>query len=82
MVLSEQKANTEAVVSGISGDARFVSRITLIGLTPGCRLQVIKNDKNRPVLLYSRDTMIAVNRKECAHINVSSLESEYEKIDC
>ena len=73
MVLSELKANTEAVVSGISGDARFVSRITSIGLTPGRRLQVIKNDKNRPVLLYSRDTMIAVNRKECAGINVTEV---------
>ena len=51
MVLSELKANTEAVVSGISGDARFISRITSIGLTTGCRVQVIKNDKNRPVLL-------------------------------
>ena len=73
MVLSELKANTEAVVSGISGDARFVSRITSIGLTPGRRLQVIKNDKNRPVLLYSRDTMIAVNRKECAGIKVTEV---------
>ncbi len=73
MVLSELKANTEAVVSGISGDARFVSRITSIGLTLGCRVQVIKNDKNRHVLLYSRDTMIAVNRKECAGIKVTEV---------
>ena len=26
----------------------------------GCRVSVIKNDKNRPVLVYSRDTMIAL----------------------
>ncbi len=74
MNLSELKENTEAVVSGISGDARFISRITSIGLTPGCRIQIIKNDKNRPVLLYSRDTMVAVNRGECAGITVSEVK--------
>ncbi len=70
MSLNEVKANTDAVISEIKGDARFISRITSIGLTPGCRVSVIKNDKNRPVLLYSRDTMIAVNRMECAGILV------------
>lgn len=75
MKLSELKENTEAVVSGLSGDARFISRITSIGLTPGCRIHIIKNDRNRPVLLYSRDTMIAVNRKECTGIEVSEVRA-------
>jgi ferrous iron transport protein A len=75
MKLSELKENTEAVVSGLSGDARFISRITSIGLTPGCRIRIIKNDRNRPVLLYSRDTMIAVNRKECTGIEVSEVRA-------
>ncbi|MCR5307218.1 MAG: ferrous iron transport protein A [Oscillospiraceae bacterium] len=73
MNLGDLKENAEAVVSGITGDARFISRITSIGLTPGCRVQIIKNDKNRPVLLYSRDTMIAVNRRECAYITVTEV---------
>ncbi len=73
MSLNEVKANTDAVISEIKGDARFISRITSIGLTPGCRVSVIKNDKNRPVLLYSRDTMIAVNRMECAGILVTEV---------
>ena len=75
MKLSELKENTEAVVSGLSGDARFISRITSIGLTPGCRIHIIKNDRNRPVLLYSRDTMIVVNRKECTGIEVSEVRA-------
>lgn len=73
MNLGELNENTEAVVSNITGDTRFISRITSIGLTPGCRVQIIKNDKNRPVLLYSRDTMIAVNRKECSGITVTEV---------
>ena len=73
MSLGELKENSEAIISGISGDTRFVSRITSIGLTPGCRIRIIKNDRNRPVLLFSRDTMIAVNRKECGGITVTEV---------
>ncbi|MCR5399782.1 MAG: ferrous iron transport protein A [Lachnospiraceae bacterium] len=73
MSLSEVKENKSAVIASINGDTRFLSRITSIGLTPGCRVNVIKNDKNRPVLVYSRDTMIALNRKECEGIMVEEV---------
>ena len=75
MSLNEVRENTDAIINELKGDARVISRITSIGLTPGCRVSIIKNDKNRPVLLYSRDTMIAVNRKECAGILVSEVKA-------
>jgi len=68
--LSELEKDAEGVISTVNGDARFVSRITSIGLIPGCKVTVIKNEKNRPVLVYSRDTMIALNRLECDQIEV------------
>lgn len=68
--LSELKKDEKGVIANINGDARFVSRITSIGLTPGCSITVIKNEKRRPILVYSRDTMIALNRKECEDIEV------------
>ena len=70
MKLSEMKPDHEAVVSGINGDARFLSRITSIGITPGCKILVMRNDRNRPMQVYSRNTMIALNRKECVGIEV------------
>ena len=73
MSLSEVKENGEALVSGVNGDTRFMSRITSIGLTPGCRVRVVKNDKNRPLLVYTRDTMIALNRNECKGITVEEV---------
>ncbi|MCR5107632.1 MAG: ferrous iron transport protein A [Lachnospiraceae bacterium] len=73
MKLTELKENNTAVVAGLNGDDRFISRITSIGLTPGSRLRVIKNDKNRPMLVYSRDTMIALNQKECSGIEVTEV---------
>ncbi len=75
MSLSEMKADKEAVVSKINGDSRFLSRITSIGITPGCRVRVMRNDKNRPMLVYSRDTMIALNRKECNGIEVTEVKA-------
>ncbi len=75
MKLSDLKENTDAVVAKLDGDSRFISRITSIGLTPGCRLRVVKNDRNRPLLAYSRDTMIALNRKECEGIEVTEVSA-------
>ena len=75
MSLSEVKENREAVVMAVNGDTRFITRITSIGLTPGCKVSVVKNDKNRPMLVYSRDTMIALNRNECKGIEVEEVSA-------
>ena len=68
--LSELKKDEKGIIIAVNGAQRFISRITSIGLTPGCPVTVIKNEKNRPLLVYSRDTMIALNRTECALIEV------------
>ncbi len=68
--LSELGNNSTGIITSLDGDRRFMSRITSIGLTPGSRVRVIKNEKNRPLLVYSRDTMIALNRSECDLIGV------------
>ncbi|MCR5284631.1 MAG: ferrous iron transport protein A [Treponema sp.] len=68
--LSELKKDEKGIIASINGDARFVSRITSIGLTPGCSISIIINEKRRPILVYSRDTMIALNRRECDGIEV------------
>ena len=65
--------NRHAVVEKLTGDERFMSRITSIGLTPGCTIKVIRNDKNRPMLIYTRDTLIALNRNECKGIEVTEV---------
>ncbi len=75
MKLKELKANSSAVIRDLKGDARFISRITSIGLTPGCHVDVLKNDKNRPILLYSRDTMISLGRSECEGIEVDIISA-------
>ena len=68
--LSELAKDKSGIIASINGDARFVNRIASIGLTPGCSVTVIKNEKRRPLLVFSRDTMIALNRTECSWIDV------------
>ncbi|MBQ6575733.1 MAG: ferrous iron transport protein A [Lachnospiraceae bacterium] len=70
--LSSLQKGAIARVVGAEGDTRFLSRITSIGLTPGSTLRVLKNDSKRPLLVYSRDTMIALNKDECDNIIVET----------
>lgn len=68
--LIELAAGENAVIANITGDTRFLSRVTSIGLTLGCKIQVLRNEKKLPLLLYGRDSMIALNREESANILV------------
>ena len=74
--LNELEKEQSAVIASINGDTRFVSRITSIGITPGGKITIIKNEKHRPLLVYSRDTMIALNRNECENIMVQPADAE------
>ncbi|MBQ4232248.1 MAG: ferrous iron transport protein A [Lachnospiraceae bacterium] len=71
--LLDMPSGSKGVVAGIEGDVRFTGRITSIGITPGCKVTVVKNEKSLPILVYSRDTMIALNRNECKNIQVEGV---------
>jgi ferrous iron transport protein A len=62
--ITKLKRGERGVVARLDGDPRFLSRITAIGLTPGCPVEILRSEKRQPVLLYSRDTMIALSRRE------------------
>lgn len=70
MKLSEAKPGACGRVTALRGDARFLSRAISMGLTVGGPIAVLQNEKRQPVLVYSRDTMIALNRAECEKIEI------------
>ena len=70
MKLSELKADTSAKVISLGNDDRFVKRITSIGMSEGVDLEVIRNDRKMPVLIYVRETLLALNRKDCEKIEM------------
>lgn len=75
MKLSEMRAETCGEVKGLKGDKRFLSRITSIGLNEGASFQVVKNDRKMPVLIYVRETLLALNRKDSESIEVTEVKA-------
>ena len=68
--LCDVPASKKVQICSIDGDTRFLTRITSIGLTVSGNLSVVSNEKRLPLLVYSRDSLIAVNREESARILV------------
>ena len=68
--LTNLKNGQKARIAAVDGDRRYLSRITSIGLNIGCEIEMLQNVKRRPLLVYGRDTMIALNREESERICV------------
>lgn len=68
--LNEVKSGQRATIADVRGDMRFLSRITSVGLTIGCKIEMLRNEKKLPLLLYGRDSVIALNREESGNILV------------
>lgn len=73
MKLHDVKEGSVARILAVSGGTRFVSRVTAVGLTEGCRIEVLQNVKNRPVLVHVRDSNVAIDRGDCDLIEVETV---------
>lgn len=73
MELTQLETGQRARITGIEGDRRYLSRVTSIGLNIGCELEMLQNIRARPLLVYGRDTMIALDRDESKKIQVEVL---------
>jgi ferrous iron transport protein A len=62
--LTDLRHGGKAVIAALDGDAHFLGRITAMGLTVGCSVEVLRNEKKQPVLIHCRDTMVAIGRGE------------------
>lgn len=75
MKLSEMKAGTNGTVKSLGTDTRFLKRIMSVGLTENAPFQVVKNDRKMPVLVYVRETLLALNRRDCEKIEVAEVSA-------
>ena len=69
------RADRTGTVKSLGKDERFLKRITSVGLTEGARFLVVKNDRKMPVLVYARETLLALNRRDCDRIEVTEVEA-------
>jgi ferrous iron transport protein A len=68
--LTKLKRDEIGAIDTITGDNRFISRITSIGLSVGSTVRVMRNGFGMPMLLYAHDTLVAVSKKEAEKIFV------------
>ena len=66
-------AGAQARIERVDGDVRLLTRLTSVGLVPGAVVRVERNDRNRPILLFERDTRLAINRQESTRIHVEEV---------
>lgn len=69
--LTNLKQDESGDIQTITGDSRFISRITSIGLSVGSTVRVVRQGWGLPMLLYAHDTLIAVSKKETEKIFVN-----------
>lgn len=60
----------KARIERVEGNVRLLTRLASVGLVPGSVIRVQRNDKKRPVLVFERDTILAINREESKRIFV------------
>ena len=70
MKLSELKPDQRGRVKSLGEEEHFLSRIMSIGLTEETSFQVVRCDRNMPVLIYARETLLAISRADSEKIEV------------
>ncbi len=76
MTLSEAKPGKKYTVEEIKDEARLVNRLSSMGLMCGSTFEVCQNRRKQPVLIFTRDTLVAIGRKESEKITVGGCENE------
>ena len=71
--LDQMRPGTTVHVRGVEGGMRLVTRLSSVGIVPGSIVRVERNDIRRPVLVFERDTLLALNRDEAARIHVEEV---------
>ena len=70
IALGKVSADTGVVVRSLSGDKQFISKAISMGIIPGSGLVIVRNHKIGPVIIFLRDSFIAIGRREAGNILV------------
>ncbi len=64
------------IVKEIKDEARLVNRLSSMGIMCGSRIKICLNNRKQPVLVFVRDTLVAIGRNESKKITVGGIENE------
>ena len=75
ITLSDAKPGRTYSVIRIKEESRLVNRLSSMGILCGSQIEVCQNKKKQPVLLFTRDTLVAVGREESKKIMIGGSEN-------
>lgn len=70
VTLSDATPGSRYCILEIKEESRLVNRLSSMGLLCGSMIEICQNHKKQPVLLFARDTLIAIGREESKKIMV------------
>jgi len=76
IMLSEAVPGNTYTVLAIRDEVRLVNRLSSMGLIDGSQVEVCQNYKKQPVLIFVRDTLVAIGREESKKIMVGGVADE------
>ena len=76
ITLSDTKPGKMYSILNIRDEARLVNRLSSMGLMNGSQIEICQNQKKQPVLIFARDTLIAIGREESKKITVGGVKNE------
>ena len=59
----------------IKEEHRLINRLSSMGLLRGSTIEICQNHKKQPVLLFARDTLVAIGREESQKIFVGGVDA-------
>ena len=70
ITLSDAQPGCQYCILEIKEENRLVNRLSSMGLLRGSTIEICQNRKKQPVLLFARDTLVAIGREESKKIMV------------
>lgn len=74
--LIDAKVGQQYEVTGIRKEDRLINRLSSMGIITGSRIEVCQNFKKQPILLYARDTLVAIGRSEAEKVMIGGIDNE------
>jgi len=73
MCINDLKLGEKAFVNGVSGDEKLVKRLSALGCTEGCLIEVINRAPfGDPIVLSLRGSKMAIRKKDAGNISVEA----------
>lgn len=76
MTLSSAQPGKQYIVAEIKDETRLVNRLSSMGLMCGSSIEVCQNNRKQPVLIFTRDTLVAIGREESKKIMLGGVVNE------